>query len=72
MSDSIIIITPSARYSGFCNNICVYREFGSSLLPTLCFFFLFFSGPTAIGSYISSDARLHVNPIHILVRRAVC
>ena len=32
--------------------------------------FLFASGPTV--SVLSSDARLHVNPIHFLARRAVC
>ena len=32
------------------------------------------SGPILIvrDSVLSSDARLHVNPVHFLVRRAVC
>ena len=39
----------------------IYRLYDSSS---------FFSGPSAIVS--SSDAHLHVNPLHFLARNAVC
>ena len=32
----------------------------------------FFSRLSARGSVVSSDARLHVNPLHFLARRSMC
>ena len=44
------------------------RHFGFLFL----FLFLFSSGPIYRDGVLPSDARLHVNPIHFLARRAVC
>ena len=77
MRDSV----PSARYSPVCN---VLRQWKTSLIPTyrvyrlcdtdcmiLIFIFILLQW-TYRDSVVTSDARLHVNPIHFLARRTVC
>ena len=57
MRDSV----PSARYSPVCN---VLRQWKTSLMILILQW-------TYRDSVLSSDARLHVHPIHFLARRAV-
>ena len=72
MRDSV----PSPRYSAICN---VLRQWKTSLIPTYRVYQLYDSSSSSYSpvdlprdSVLSSDARLHVNPIHFLARRAVC
>ena len=70
MRDSV----PSARYSPVCN---VLRQWKTSLIPTyrvyrLSMILILILQWTYHDSVVSSDARLHLNPIHFLARRAVC
>ena len=68
MRDSV----PSARYSPVCN---VLRQWKTSLIPTYRVYRLYDSYYSPVDlrdSVLTSDARLHVNPIHFSVRRAVC
>ena len=69
MGDSV----SSPRYSAICN---VLRQWKTSLIPTLestdSDSYILILQWTYRDSVVSSDARLHVNPIHFLARRAVC
>ena len=66
MRDSL----PSARYSPVCN---VLRQWKTSLIPIESTdSMILILQWTYRDSVVSSDARLHVNPIHFLARRAVC
>ena len=70
---------PTARYSPVCN---VLRQWKTSLILTYRVYRLydyrlydsysFLLQWTYRDSVLSSDARLHVHPIHFLARRAVC
>ena len=63
---------PTARYSPVCN---VLRQWKTSLILTYRVFrvlILILLQWTYRDSVLSSDARLHVHPIHFLARRAVC
>ena len=63
---------------------CIRSFFDSNILTSLFIFKMFFRSLESIDSMIlilqwtyrdsilSSDARLHVNPIHFLAQRAVC
>ena len=57
---------------------CISSFLGSSIPTSLFIFRMFFSVLILIlqwsyrNSVLSSDARLHVNPIHFIARRAVC
>ena len=64
---------PTARYSPVCN---VLRQWKTSLILTyrvyrLKILILILLQWTYRDSDLSSDARLHVHPIHFLARRAV-
>ena len=78
----ILIIIINFPYS-----TCIRSFFGSSILTSLFIFKMFFRSLESTDSMIlilillqwtyrdsvvSPDARLHVNPIHFLARRAVC
>ena len=72
MRDSV----PSSRYSPVCNAL---RQWKTSLIPILIestdsmiLILILILQWTYRDSVLSSDARLHVNPIHFLARRAVC
>ena len=76
MCDSV----PSLRYSPVCN---VLRQWKTSLIPPyrVYRFYDSYSYSSSSSSYspvdlphsvLSSDARLHVNPIHFLARCVVC
>ena len=79
MRDSV----PSPRYSPVCN---VLRQWKTSLIPTyrvydstiestdsmILLILILILHWTYRDSVSSSDARLHVNPIHFLARRAMC
>ena len=68
---------PTTRYSPVCN---VLRQWKTSLILTYRVYRLYldsysysYSSPvTYRDSVLTSDARLHVHPIHFLARRAVC
>ena len=61
--------SPSARYLPVCN---VLRQWKTSLIPTDSMIHILILQWTYPDSVLSSDVRLHVNPINFLARRAVC
>ena len=64
---------PTARYTPVCN---VLRQWKTSLIlkstDSMILPLILILQWTYRDSVLSSDARLHVHPIHFLARRAVC